>query len=147
VSVASSPVGVGRIRLSDGAILKLKILIVDVRESGFSPFGGVNFDVKVVGGVAVESVPEEVKKLVANKPLIPSELPTEDWELLGIVEREPAEAWEVVKSSKGEFVVKVVAEAVMVARNTMYRTMHGEPLYSVSWVNKVMWSPRGMQSG
>lgn len=147
MSVASSPVGVGRIRLSDGAILKLKILIVDVRESGFSPFGGVNFDVKVVGGVAVESVPEEVKKLVANKPLIPSELPTEGWELLGIVEREPAEAWEVVKSSKGEFVVKVVAEAVMVARNTMYRTMHGEPLYSVSWVNKVMWSPRGMQSG
>jgi hypothetical protein len=44
-------------------------------------------------------------------------------------------------------VVKVVAEAVMVARNTMYRTVHGEPLYSVSWVNKVMWSPRGMQNG
>jgi hypothetical protein len=147
MSAASSPVGVGRIKLSDGTILKLKILIVDVRESGFSPFGGVNFDVKVIGGVAVESVPEEVKKLVANKPLIPSELPTEGWELLGIVEQEPAEAWEVVKSSKGEFVVKVVAEAVMVARNTMYRTMHGEPLYSVSWVNKVMWSPRGMQSG
>jgi hypothetical protein len=147
MSAASSPVGVGRIKLSDRTILKLKILIVDVRESGFSPFGGVNFDVKVIGGVAVESVPEEVKKLVANKPLIPSELPTEGWELLGIVEQEPAEAWEVVKSSKGEFVVKVVAEAVMVARNTMYRTMHGEPLYSVSWVNKVMWSPRGMQSG
>ena len=69
MGVASSPVGGGWIRLSDGAVLKLKILIVDVRESGFSPFGGVNFDVKVVGGVAVESVPEEVKKLVANKPL------------------------------------------------------------------------------
>jgi len=147
VGVASSPVGIGWIKLSDGAVLKLKILIVDVRESGFSPFGGVNFDVKVVGGVAVESVPEEVKKLVANKPLAPSELPAEGWELLGIVEQRPAEAWEVVKSSKGEFVVKVVAEAVMVARNTMYRTVHGEPLYSVSWVNKVMWSPRGMQNG
>ena len=147
MSVASSPVGVGWIRLSDGAVLKLKILIVDVRESGFSPFGGVNFDVKVVGGVAVESVPEEVKKLVENKPLAPSEPPKEGWELLGIVEQRPAEAWEVVKSSKGEFVVKVVAEAVMVARNTMYRTIHGEPLYSVSWVNKVMWSPRGMQNG
>jgi len=46
VGVASSPVGVGWIKLSDGAVLKLKILIVDVRESGFSPFGGVNFDVK-----------------------------------------------------------------------------------------------------
>jgi hypothetical protein len=50
VGVAPSPVGVGRIKLSDGAVLKLKILIVDVRESGFSPFGGVNFDVKVIGG-------------------------------------------------------------------------------------------------
>jgi hypothetical protein len=138
VSIASSPVGVGRIRLSDGAVLKLKILIVDVRESGFSPFGGVNFDAKIIGGVAVESVPEEVKKLVANKPLAPSEPLTEGWELLDIVEREPAEAWEVVKSSKGLFMVKVVAEVVMVARNMMYRSIHGEPIYWASWVNKVM---------
>jgi len=68
MSAALSPVGVGWIRLSDGAVLKLKILIVDVKECGFSPFGGVNFDIKVVGGVAVESVPEEVGKLVADKP-------------------------------------------------------------------------------
>jgi hypothetical protein len=138
VSIASSPVGVERIRLSDGAVLKLKILIVDVRESGFSPFGGVNFDAKIIGGVAVESVPEEVKKLVANKPLIPSEPLTEGWELLDIVEQKPAEAWEVVKSSKGLFMVKVVAEVVMVARNMMYRSIHGEPIYWASWVNKVM---------
>jgi hypothetical protein len=147
LSVALSPVGVGRIRLSDGAVLKLKILIVDVRESGFSPFGGVNFDVKAIGGVAVESVPEDVKKLVANKPLAPPEPPRDGWEMLDIIEQQPAEALEVVKSSKGEFVVKVVAEAVMAARNTMYRSIHNEPLYSVSWVNKVVWSPRGMQSG
>jgi hypothetical protein len=36
----SAPVRVGRIKLSDGATLKLEILIVDVRESGFSPFEG-----------------------------------------------------------------------------------------------------------
>jgi hypothetical protein len=30
-----SSVGVGRVRLSDGAVLKLKILIVDVKEAGF----------------------------------------------------------------------------------------------------------------
>ena len=86
MDAAFSPVGVGRIRLSDGAVLKLKILIVDVRESGFSPFGGVNFDVKAVGGVAVESVPEDVKKLVANKPLAPSEPPRDGWEMLDIIE-------------------------------------------------------------
>jgi hypothetical protein len=147
LSVASSPVGVGKIRLSDGAVLKLKILIVDVRESGFSPLGGVNFDVKVVGGVAVGSVPEEVKKLVVDKPLAPPEPPRDGWEMLGIVEQQPAEALEVVESSKGEFVVRVVAEAVMAARNTLYRSIHNEPLYFVSWINKIMWSPRGVQSG
>jgi hypothetical protein len=40
----------GFIRLSDGSQLVLKIFIIDVKEAGFSPFGGVNFDVKVVGG-------------------------------------------------------------------------------------------------
>jgi hypothetical protein len=121
MDVALSPVGVGRIRLSDGAVLKLRILIVDVRESGFSPFGGVNFDVKVVGGVAVESLPEDIKKLVLDKPLAPPEPPKDGWELLDIVEQKPAETWDVVKSSKGEFIVKVVAEAVMSARNTMFK--------------------------
>jgi len=138
----SSPTGVGRLRLSDGAVLNLKIMVVDVKESGFSPFGGVNFDVKAVGGIAVESVPEDVKKLVADKPLFPPEPPKEGWELLDILEQRPAEAVEIVKSSKGEFEVKVVAEAVMVARNTLYKSIHGEPVYWVSWVYKVSWKPR-----
>jgi hypothetical protein len=140
--VAPSPVGVGRIKLSDGAVLKLKILVVDVRESGFSPFGDVSFDVKVIGGVAVESVPEEVKKLTADKPLIPPEPPKDGWELLDIVEQQPAEAWEVVQSSRGEFVVRVVAEAVMASRNTLYRSPFNEPVYWVSWIYKVSWKPK-----
>jgi hypothetical protein len=140
--VASSPVGVGRIKLSDGAVLKLKILVVDVRESGFSPFGGVNFDTKVIGGVAVESVPEEVKKLAADKPLAPPEPPKDGWELLDIVEQQPAEALEVVQSSRGEFVVRVVAEAVMASRNTLYRSPFNEPVYWVSWIYKVSWKPK-----
>jgi hypothetical protein len=141
VSATSNPTGVGRIKLSDGAVLKLKILIVDVRESGFSPFGGVNFDVKVVGGVAVESVPEEVRKLVTDKPLIPPEPPKEGWEIVDIVEQKPAEAWEVVQSSRGEFAVRVVAEGVMASRNTLYRSPLNEPVYWVSWVYKVSWRP------
>jgi hypothetical protein len=83
----------------------------------------VNFDVKPVGGIAVESVPEDVKKLVADKPLFPPEPPKEGWELLDIVEQRPAEAVKIVKSSRGEFEVKVVAEAVTVARNTMYKSI------------------------
>jgi hypothetical protein len=142
MGAALSSVGVGWIKLSDGAVLKLKILIVDVRERGFSPFGGVNFDVKVVGGVAVESVPEEVRELVVDKPLAPPEPPKEGWEVLDMVEQQPAEAREVVQSSRGEFVVRVVAEAVMVSRNTLYRSIHGEPVYWVSWVYKVSWKPK-----
>jgi hypothetical protein len=142
VGATSSLAGVERVRLSDGAVLNLKIMVVDVKESGFSPFGGVNFDVKAVGGIAVESVPEDVKKLVADKPLFPPEPPKEGWELLDILEQRLAEAVEIVKSSRGEFEVKVVAEAVMVARNTMYKSIHGEPVYWVSWVYKVSWKPR-----
>ncbi|MDT7889786.1 MAG: hypothetical protein RQ885_12555 [Desulfurococcales archaeon] len=139
MSCGSHPVGIGRIKVSDGTILKFKILVVDVREAGFSPFGGVNFDVKVVGGVAVESIPEDVKKLVIDKPLSPPEPPKEGWEVIDIVEQQPAEAWEIVQSSRGEFLVRVIGEAVMVARNVEYRTPLNEPIYWVSWIYKISW--------
>jgi hypothetical protein len=139
MSSSSNPVGIGRIKVSDGTVLKFKILVVDVREAGFSPFDGVNFDVKVVGGVAVESIPEDIKKLVIDKPLTPPELPKEGWEVIDIVEQQPAEAWEIVQGSRGEFLVRVIAEAVMVARNIQYRTPLNEPVYWVSWVYKISW--------
>jgi hypothetical protein len=113
-----SSVGVGRVRLSDGAVLKLKILIVDVKEAGFSPFGGVSFDVKVVGRVAVESLPDSVRELIGDKPFAPPETPQEGWEILDVVGQQPAEALEVAR----DFVVTVVAEAVMAVRNVLYRT-------------------------
>jgi hypothetical protein len=55
-SVSRQPFGVGSIRLSDGAVLRLKILIVDIKEMGFSPFGGTSFNVNVTGGVSVEPI-------------------------------------------------------------------------------------------
>jgi len=136
-----SSIGVGHVKLSDGAILKFKILIVDVKESGFSPFGGVNFDVKAVGGVSTEHVPDNVKELVTSKPLAPPEPPREGWEILDIVEQQPAEAIEEFSTSMGGFLIKVVAEAVMASRNTMYRTPVNEPIYWVSWVYKISWRP------
>ena len=104
--------GIGRIKLSDGTILNLKICIIDVKEVGYSPFEGINFDVKTIGGVAVEYITEEVKRLVADKPLMPFEPPREGWESLEIVEQQPAIAEVEVQVSRGVFVVKVVAEAV-----------------------------------
>jgi hypothetical protein len=132
---------VGLIRLADGSELKLRILVVDVREAGFSPFGGVNFDVKVVGGVSTLSVPEELRKAVDGKPLMPPAPPPDGWEIVDIVEQRPAVVEEVVATSQGKFIVRVVAEAVMVARNMKYRSTLGEPVYWVSWVYKISWKP------
>lgn len=135
------PVGTGYIKLSDGTEIELKILIIDIRESGFSPFGGINFDVKTVGGVTTKHVPENLKKQVMEKPLAPPEPPRDGWEILYIVEQKPAEAWDIINSSKGLFQVKVIAETVMVSRNMNYRTPHNEPIYWVSWVLKISWVP------
>jgi hypothetical protein len=135
----SSAMGIGRIRLSDGSVLNLKICVIDVKEIGYSPFGGVNFDVKTIGGVAVENITEELKRLVVNRPLMPAELPPEGWETLEIVEQQPAVVEVEVQSSRGVFVVKVVAEAVMAARNLQYRNTYNEPIYWISWVYKTSW--------
>jgi hypothetical protein len=84
-----------------GAHLRLKILIVDVKEVGFSPFGGVNFYTNVTGGVYVEFIPDSLRELVKDKPLFPGlELARDGWELLDIVEQKPAEALEDVQSSR-----------------------------------------------
>jgi len=75
----NASVGVGRVKLSDDSILKFKILISDVKEAGFSPFRGVQFDVEMVGGISTEFVPEEVKKLVIinSFPYFPKQVPVE----------------------------------------------------------------------
>jgi hypothetical protein len=137
-TASQRPVGVCNIKPSDGTHLRLRILI-DVKEIGFSPFGGVNFCTNVTGGVYVSQTASES----SSKPLFPGLEPARDgWELLNIVEQKPAEAMEVVQSSRGEFVVRVVAEAVMVARNTHYRSPTNEPVYWVHWIYKVSWKPR-----
>jgi len=139
--VASSEAGTGYITLSDGTRLKLRILIVDVKEAGFSPFGGVNLDVKTVGGVSTVSVPDELKKAVVDKPLAPPEPPMDGWELVDIDRQEPAVAEAVADTSRGRFRVRVVAEAVMVSRNMRYKNIHNEPIYWVSWALKISWKP------
>jgi len=120
----------------------VQVYIEGVEEAGFSPFGGVNFNVKVRCGVYAVDVPEDVKKLVTGKPLMPAEIPTEGWEALEVMEQQPARAYEVVSTSKGEFLVEVVLEAVMASRNTMYRTVFEAPVYSISWAPKVSWKPK-----
>ena len=86
-------------------------------------------------------VPEELKKAVADKPIAPPEPPLDGWEILEIKEQKPAVIEEVVDASKGKYAVRVVSDAVMVARNMKYRTLLSEPVYWVSWVFKISWKP------
>ncbi len=131
----------GLIKLSDDTVLKLRITIVDIKEVGFSPFGGINLDVKAIGGISTQSVPKKLKEAVADKPLAPPEPPRDGWEIIDIVEQKFAVAEEITETSKGKFKVRVVAEATMAARNMKYKTRANEPLYWVSWVWKISWKP------
>jgi hypothetical protein len=132
----------GVIKVADGTTLRLKIMIIDVREAGFSPFGGINLNVKAIGGVATQEVPEALRKEAFNKPLAPSEEPPHDgWETIKITEQDPAVEEGIVETSQGKFVVRVIADVVMAARNINYRTIHNEPIYWISWVWKISWEP------
>ncbi|WP_202962749.1 hypothetical protein [Geoglobus acetivorans] len=131
----------GIIKLSDRSILKLSIMIIDAKEVGFSPFGGVNIAVKPIGGVAPLEVPETVKELVKDKPLASPELPQDGWELIDIIDHEPAIDEYEVYTSKGKFKVTVEAEPVMAARNINYKSGADEPIYWLNWVYKISWKP------
>jgi hypothetical protein len=132
----------GIVKLSDGSIIKLRITIVDAREAGFSPFGGINILVKVTGGIAIKEVPEDIRKQLANKPLPPGPEPPQDgWEIIDITEYTPAIAEELIETSKGPFAVMVKAEPVMASRNVNYKNEFNEPIYWLNWVYKISWKP------
>ncbi|ADC64670.1 hypothetical protein Ferp_0496 [Ferroglobus placidus DSM 10642] len=130
---------VGKIVLEDGTVLRLRVAIVDVRETGFSPFDGVNFGVKHIGNVFVEYIPDELKEKVKDKPLAPPDLPQDGWEIIDIKQQEPAFKEVSVKASKGVYVVRAQADAVMASRNMNYKTRFDEPLYRLNWVWKISW--------
>jgi len=135
--------GVARVELADGAVLLLKVMVVHVKEAGFSPFGGVSFDVKAVADVTVESLPDGLKEKVRDRPVYYpwQEPPRDGWEVIDIKGQEPAVIETTVNTSRGIFSVRVVAEVVMVARNLNYRSLTGEPVYAASWVYKISWRP------
>jgi hypothetical protein len=135
---ASSSEGI--IKLSDGTTLKLMVNILDARESGFSPLGGVNIFVKPVGGTAVVNLPKEIAEQVKDKPVFPSsEMPQDGWELVEITEFKPAIAQTTIDTSKGKFMVKTIAEPSMASRNLNYKSELGEPIYYVVWATKISW--------
>lgn len=136
----------GILTLNDGAKLRLKIFILDAREAGFSPFGGVNIMVRPVGGITVEHIPHDLKEKMVDKPPAPlTDPPRDGWEIIEIESFEPALSELDVETSKGVFKIMVKAEPVMAARNINYKAAPelDEPLYHVSWVHKISWRPVG----
>ena len=131
---------IGETKLSDGTVIFLRVAIADVREAGFSPFGGIKFAIKAIGGIAARS-PSELKEQVKDKPLsIGPEPPKDGWEIIDIIEQKPAIEEVVTRLSSGEeYLVKVESEITMISRNINYKNEFGEPIYWATWTNKFSW--------
>lgn len=130
----------GVVRLADGTGLRLKLAVFDVRDAGFSPFGGVWFVVYPAVGLVVDEVPEQVRKAVEDKPIYQGrQPPQEGWELVEVVHRESALQRLEVEARGRRYEVWVEVEPLMAARNMAYRTLLDEPLYAVNHIAKVWW--------
>ncbi|EZQ11337.1 hypothetical protein CM19_01020 [Candidatus Acidianus copahuensis] len=133
-------IGKGSLTLSDGTVITLVTYVLNVKETGFSPYGGVNFVVESITGITIERVPDELKEKVKDKT-IPNGVPQDGWEIIDIKDQKPAIVELETDSSKGKFMVRAETEAVMASRNLNYRTPSNEPWYSVLSINKVSWRP------
>ncbi len=135
--VSSKP---GVVVLADGSKLILRAVIVGVKYTGVSPFGGVNFTIKTAGGVSSLYVPAELKERIRDRPLFaPDKFPEEGWELVNIERQDPAvEEIEVIVREK-RYHIEVLATASMVSRNMNYKTDIDEPLYWVAWSTSIRW--------
>lgn len=132
----------GKVSLSDGAIFKIAISIIDARESGFSPFGGINILIKPMGGTAIVKIPEEISNLVKEKPVNPiNEIPKDGWEIVDIAEYVPAIAETKIETSKGQYLVRLKVEPSMASRNLNYKNELGEPVYLINLATLVSWKP------
>lgn len=127
------------VKLSDSATLKLKAFILDIKEkAGPSPFV-VNLAVSPTAGISTTEIPENIKNAIVSKPLMPSKIPEDGWELLDIVSFTPAVVEQEYDSSKGKLLVMVQVDPVLASRNINYKTVLDEPVYWLSWVYKISW--------
>jgi len=130
----------GYVKLSDGTTIVLRAAVVDIKLLQTSSPFGVEFNVLTTGGISVypsDSGLNEVK----DKPLIePGKTPSDGWTLVDIVEKQSAyEEVEFLLNEKEKYVIKAELDPLLVAKNTNYRTIQKEPIYTVRWVTKTSW--------
>jgi len=140
--------GVLTVKLADGTMVLVKITVVKVEEVGFSPYGGVMFNVLSTGQITYEW-PDELKEKVKDKPFYYAwqALPRDGWELVDIEWQEPSVIETTVNSSRGTFTVRYTSWAQMAARNLNYRMPPGGPLYAVQVASETTWRPAGVTAG
>ncbi len=66
-------------------------------------------------------------------------MPEDSWEMVDMLEQQPAVETTRFKAEGEEYVIRVEAEATVVARNTKYRNEMGEPPCYAYWVYKPFW--------
>jgi hypothetical protein len=116
------------------------ITILDARESGFSPFDGINIAIKPVGGTAIIKPSNEMIEKIKDKPTITSgETPKDGWEIIDITGFKPAIAEKIIDTTKGKYLVKIIAEPSMASRNLKYKSEIDEPIYFLVWASKFSW--------
>ena len=140
--------GVLRVKLSDGTLVLINVKVVKVEEVGFSPYGGVMFNVLPTANITYEW-PDELKEKVKDRPFYYAwqELPRDGWEFVDIEWQEPSVIETAVNSSRGTFIVRFVSRALMASRNLGYRMPPGGPLYAVLVAHETTWRPAGVTVG
>jgi len=129
----------GHVKLSDDSIVIMRVAIVDVKPLQGPSLYEVQFEVIPAGGISIlpsEKAMSEVK----DKPVIePGKVPTDGWTLIDIIEKQPAyEEVEYILDEK-KYIIRAEMEALMVSKNTNYRTVKGEPIYNVAVTTKISW--------
>jgi hypothetical protein len=129
-------------KLEDGTTVVMKVILDSIKETGFSPFGGVYFSINITTKISFVP-PEELKEKVKDRPVYYPEQqpPTDGWEIVDVTWQRPAVIETTVSTSKGVFSLKIITEATMAARNMSYRTPYGDPLYQIAFVHKPYWKP------
>lgn len=135
--------------LSDGSIIVIRAAVIDVRhvERESSPFR-LEFDADFTVGISLRPSDTAMRE-VSDRPVAqsPSEV-REGWTDVEIVDAIPArEEILYLGLEEAKYIVTLEVEPLMAAKNTLYRTLRGTPLYVVRWVPKLRWRKAESDSG
>ncbi len=126
---------VGKLYLSDGARIIIRLAITDISEVKMKPVGP---DVSLSQSVSINTIDSPYKDDVKDKPLAPQDGSHLEnlriWEIVDIEDYEEAIEVALFYASDGR-IYEITTRAVpsIVARTLEYRDIKGFPIYYVRW--------------